>query len=200
MRILIWIGALVPILYALVRFSVEFHPQWMHDILLSLEPYLHRTLTKIPTDPLKFLSDLTGNSALWLLAITLSVTPLRVYLSINLLKYRRLLGLFAFFYAVLHAFLFIGVDQQFQIRGVMHEVSTKPFIAFGMGAFLILLLMALTSTKKLFASFRSWHKLVYIAVVLIAIHYLMSHKTISLTHIAVVGTLITLLALRLVKK
>jgi len=200
MRILIWFGALLPILYALVRFSVEFHPQWIREILVFLEPYLHMTLTKIPTDPLKFLSDLAGNSALWLLAITLTLTPLRVYLSINLLKYRRLLGLFAFFYAFIHALLFIGVDQQFHMRGVTHEVVTKPFIAFGMGAFLILLMMALTSTKKLFASFRSWHKLVYIAVALIAIHYLMSHKTISLTHIAVVGTLISLLALRLLKK
>lgn len=200
MRVLIWIGALVPIVYALIRFSVEFHPQWMHDVLLSFEPYLHMTLTKIPTDPLKFLSDLSGNSALWLLAITLTVTPLRVYLSINFLKYRRLLGLFAFFYVLVHALLFIGVDQQFHVRGVTHEVATKPFIAFGMGAFLILLLMALTSTKKLFASFRSWHKLVYLAVVLIAIHYLMSHKTVSFTHVAVVGTLISLLALRLLKK
>lgn len=200
MRIVIWIGAFLPVMYALLRFSVEFHPQWMRDFLVILEPYLRMTLTKIPTDPLKFLSDLAGNSALWLLAITLTLTPLRVYLSINLLKYRRLLGVFAFFYALIHALLFIGADQQFNVSGVVHEVLTKPFIAFGMGAFVILLIMALTSTKKLFASFRSWHKLVYVAVVLIAIHYLMSHKTVSITHVAVVGTLISLLALRLLKR
>lgn len=200
MRIVIWIGAFLPVMYALLRFSVEFHPQWMRDFLVILEPYLRMTLTKIPTDSLKFLSDLAGNSALWLLAITLTLTPLRVYLSINLLKYRRLLGVFAFFYALIHALLFIGADQQFNVSGVVHEVLTKPFIAFGMGAFVILLIMALTSTKKLFASFRSWHKLVYVAVVLIAIHYLMSHKTVSITHVAVVGTLISLLALRLLKR
>jgi methionine sulfoxide reductase heme-binding subunit len=200
LRILIWLGALSPLVYAGLRFSVEFHPQVLHDILVSLESYIHVILTKSPTDPLKFLSDLAGNSALWLLALTLLVTPLRSYIGINLLKYRRLLGLFAFFYALIHALMFIGIDQQFDLLGVQHEVITKPFIAFGMGAFVILLLMALTSSKKLFAKFRSWHKLVYIGVVLIAIHYLMSHKTITLTHIAVVGTLISLLALRLVKR
>jgi sulfoxide reductase heme-binding subunit YedZ len=197
---LIWIGALLPLAYAGLRFSVAFHPHWLHDILLFMEPYVHVTLTKVPTDPLKFLSDLCGNSALWMLAITLLVTPLRSYVGINLLKYRRLLGLFAFFYAFLHALLFVGIDQQFDLFGVQHEVTTKPFIAFGMGALFILLLMALTSSKKLYAKFRSWHKLVYIAVVLIAVHYLMSHKTVTLTHVAVVATLFMLLALRLLKR
>jgi len=200
MRILIWMGALLPIVYAALRFSVEFHPQGVRDILLFLEPYVQVTLTKTPSDPLKFLSDLVGNSALWMLAITLMVTPLRSYIGINFLKYRRLLGLFAFFYALIHALLFIGVDQQFDFIGVNHEVVSKPFIAFGMGAFLILLLMALTSTRKLFVKFKLWHKLVYIAVVLIAVHYLMSHKTITMMHITVVGTLFSLLALRLVKR
>jgi len=200
MRILIWIGALLPIVYAALRFSVEFHPQTVRDALVFMEPYVQVTLTKVPVDSLKFLSDLAGNSALWMLAITLLVTPLRSYIGINFLKYRRLLGLFTFFYALIHALLFIGVDQQFDFLGVNHEVVSKPFIAFGMGAFLILLLMALTSSKKLFGKFKSWHKLVYIAVVLIAVHYLMSHKTISLTHVAVVGTLFSLLALRLLKR
>lgn len=200
MRVLIWIGALLPLVYAALRFSVAFHPQWLYDILVFLQGYVHLILSGTPTDPLKFLSDLSGNSALWILAITLLVTPLRSYLGINFFKYRRLLGLFAFFYALIHALLFIGVDQQFDLLGVQHEVTTKPFIAFGMGALSILLLMALTSTKKLYAKFRSWHKLVYIAVVLIAIHYLMSHKTVTLTHVTVVGTLFLLLALRLVKR
>lgn len=200
MRIIIWMGTLLPIVYAVFRFSIAFHPQIVHDILVFIESYAYVTLTKIPADPLKFLSDLAGNSALWMLAITLLIAPLRSYIGINLLKYRRLLGLFSFFYALIHALLFIGVDQQFDFLGVNHEVVSKPFIAFGMGAFLILLLMALTSTKKLFGKFKSWHKLVYIAVVLIAIHYLMSHKTVTLTHVAVVGTLFSVLVLRLLKR
>jgi len=200
MRILIWIGDLLPILYAAIRFSADLHPAWLNDIFLFIEGYIRVVLTKTPNDPLKFLSDLCGNSALWLLALTLLLSPLRSYLKINLLPYRRLLGLFAFFYAFIHAMLFIAIDQQFSVTGVIHEVTTKPFIAFGMGAFLILLIMALTSSRKLFSKFKGWHKLIYIAVVLIAVHYLMSHKTVTLTHIAVVGTLFSLLALRLLKR
>lgn len=200
MRIIIWIGALLPTLYAAIRFSVSYHPSWMRDIFVFVERNAHVVLTRAPADPLKFLSDLSGNSALWLLALTLLVTPLRSYLTVNLLGYRRLLGLFSFFYLFVHAMLFVGVDQQFSMAGVSHEISTKPFIAFGMGAFAILALMALTSTKGLYGKFKGWHKLVYAAVVLIAVHYLMSHKTVTLTHVAVVGTLFALLALRLLKR
>lgn len=200
MRVLLWIGALLPILYALIRFGAPWQPHWLYDILGFIDAYLHMNLTTAPADPLKFLMHLSGLSALWLLVLTLTLTPLRVYLSLNLLKHRRFLGLFTFFYAFIHFLLFVGVDQQFDLHGIGHEIVTKPFIAFGMGAFAIVTLMAMTSTKKLFASFRAWHKLVYIAVVLIALHYLLGHKTITLHHIAVVGILFLLLALRLLKR
>lgn len=200
MRILIWIGALLPMVYAAIRFSTPYHPGWLSDIFVFIERYVPFVLTRIPTDPLKFVSDLSGNSALWLLAFTLIISPLRAYLKVNLLKYRRLAGLFSFFYLFVHALLFVGIDQQFNIGGVLHEVSSKPFIAFGMGAFVIMALMAITSTNGLYPKFKGWHKLVYVAVVLIAIHYLMSHKTVTFTHVAVVGTLFSLLALRLLKR
>ena len=200
MRIIIWIGALLPIVFALLRFSAAFHPVWLNEILLFIEGYVHMSLTKFPNDPLKFLINLSGESALWLLAVSLTITPLRSYLKINLLSSRRLLGLFAFFYALIHALLFIGIDQQFDVAGLIHEVTTKPFIAFGMGAFLILLVMALTSTKKLFSNFKGWHRLVYIAVVLIVVHYLMSHKTITWDNLSTAGVLIFLLVLRLIKR
>src|SRR3990167_7481136 len=200
MRILIWIGALLPIVYALLRFSVEFQPEWLRGFFAYLEHFIPLTLTKSPNDPLKFLINLSGNSAFWLLALTLSFTPIRVFFKLNLIRYRRLSGLFSFFYALIHAMLFIGIDQEFNLQDAMHEVLTKPFIAFGMGAFVIMLTMALTSTKKLFGLFRTWHRMVYIAAVLIVIHYLMSHKTITWDNISVAGVLISLLVLRLIKR
>ncbi len=200
MRILFWIGALSPILYALIRFSADIHPQWLRDILVFVQPYLHLTLTRVPTDPLKFLINLSGDSALWMLVGTLTFTPVRVYLHINLIKHRRFFGLFTFFYALIHFLLFFGVDQQFSVSGMTHEVMSKPFIAYGAGAFAILILMASTSTKKLFPKFNKWHKLIYIATVLVAIHYLLSHKTIAPYHVAVAGILFFLLALRLLKR
>lgn len=200
MRIAIWFGALLPIVYALIRFSVELQPEWMRESFVFLEQFVPFTLTKFPTDPLKFLTNLTGDSAFWLLALTLSFTPVRVFLKLNLIRYRRTAGLFSFFYALIHALLFIGIDQEFHIHGVIHEVLTKPFIAYGMGAFLIMLSMALTSSKKLFGLFRTWHRMVYIAAVLIVVHYLMSHKTITWDNIAMGGVLISLLVLRLIKR
>lgn len=200
MRIFIWIGALLPIFYAAIRFSAEIQPQWIRESFVFLEQFAPFTLTKFPTDPLKFLTDLSGDSAFWLLVLTLSITPVRVFLKLNLIQYRRLSGLFSFFYAFIHAMLFIGIDQEFHFNGVMHETLTKPFIAFGMGAFIIMLTMALTSTKKLFGMFRTWHRMVYIAAVLIVVHYLMSHKTITWDHISMGGVLISLLVLRLIKR
>ena len=200
MRFVIWISALLPMVYAAIRFGAPYHPEWLGDIFRFAERYIPFMLSRTPADPLKFLSDLSGNSALWLLAATLFITPLRAYLKINLLRYRRLAGLFSFFYALVHAMLFIGIDQQFDVAGVTHEVLGKPFIALGMGAFVIMALMALTSTNRLYGRFRGWHRLVYVAVVLIALHYLMSHKTVTLTHVAVVGSLFSLLALRLLKR
>lgn len=200
MRFVIWFGALLPIMYALIRFSVEIQPLWMRDIFIFLEHYLPLTLSKFPTDPLKFSLNLSGDSAFWLLALTLTFTPVRVFLKLNLIRYRRLAGLFSFFYALIHAMLFIGIDQEFHIHGVIHEALTKPFIAFGMGAFIIMLTMALTSTKKLFGLFHSWHKMVYIAAVLIVVHYLMSHKTITWDNLSMAGVLIFLLVLRLIKR
>jgi len=200
MRFVIWFGALLPAWYAFVRLSVEIQPEWMRESFIFLEQFIPFTLTKFPTDPLKFLTDLSGDSAFWLLALTLTFTPVRVFLKLNLIRYRRLAGLFSFFYALIHAMLFIGIDQEFHVGGVIHEVLTKPFIAFGMGAFVIMLTMALTSTKKLFGLFRTWHRMVYIAAVLIVVHYLMSHKTITWDHISMAGVLISLLVLRLIKR
>ncbi len=200
MRIVVWIAALLPAAYAAIRFGAPYHPAWLGEILMFAEGYLPLTLSRTPADPLKFLSDLSGTAALWLLAATLFITPLRAYLKINLFGYRRLAGLLSFGYALVHAMLFIGIDQQFDAAGVTHEVVTKPFIALGMGAFVIMALMALTSTKRLYPRFKGWHRLVYVAVVLIALHYLMSHKTVTLTHAAVAGSLFALLALRLLKR
>lgn len=200
MRFVIWFGALLPAWYALIRLSVEIQPEWMRESFIFLEQFIPFTLTKFPTDPLKFLTDLSGDSAFWLLALTLTFTPVRVFLKLNLIRYRRLAGLFSFFYALIHAMLFIGIDQEFHVGGVIHEVLTKPFIAFGMGAFVIMLTMALTSTKKLFGLLRTWHRMVYIAAVLIVVHYLMSHKTITWDHISMAGVLISLLVLRLIKR
>jgi sulfoxide reductase heme-binding subunit YedZ len=197
MRKLIWAAALTPLLYLLWRFSFGMGWGWPDALADHLFAISHISAARFPDDPIKYMSDLTGKTALKLLIITLLISPLNRYLHIRLIKYRRLLGLFTFFYAFLHAGVFVVVDQQLSPAEVWREVLEKPFITFGMGAFLILAFMAATSTKKLFARFVKWHRLVYLAAVLIALHYGMSQKVIGYEAASYIFALVALLAVRL---
>lgn len=128
-------------------------------------------------DPIKHIYTLTGLSAMGFLFLSLALTPLRRVL--NLLRYRRMLGLFALFYASLHFGNFFLLDAQLDLRFVLKETLDKPFITLGMGAFVILIFMGTTSTKRLFAKHHAKHKLVYLALVLILIHETMAQKVLG---------------------
>jgi len=128
-------------------------------------------------DPIKYIFTCTGQSAIVILAISLSLSPIKKV--INLLKYRRMIGLFAFFYAFLHFLNFYILDAQLDFSFVVKETFDKPFVYLGMISFVILFFMALTSTKKLFAKFNKWHKLVYVILVLVVIHASMAQKVLS---------------------
>lgn len=125
-------------------------------------------------DPIKYIYTFTGLSALAFLLLTLSVSPLKKV--INFMIYRRMLGLFALFYATLHFLNFFVLDAQFDFGFVIKESLQKPFIYLGQISFLILIFMGITSTKKLFAKYNSWHKLVYIALIFVVIHEVMAQK------------------------
>lgn len=200
MRKVIWIAALLPFLYLLWRLSFGMGWSWPDALADYLSAVFNILPARFPDDPIKYMSDLTGKTALQLLIATLLVRPVHTYLHIRLIRYRRLLGLFTFFYALLHAGVFFVVDQQMSIVGTWREVLEKPFIALGMTAFLILAFMAATSTKKLFARFVKWHRLVYIAAVLIAMHYAMSQKVIGSETAMYIIALTALLAVRLLKR
>ncbi len=157
-------------------------------------------LGKSPNDPLKFMADLLGINAIHFLIATLSVTPLKSYLKINLIKYRRLLGLWSFAYALMHSLFFFIADNGGSISMMIQDAYKRPFVFFGLVAFLILGMMALTSFKKLYSKFVKWHKLVYVATVCIALHFMMSQKVIGLDVALYVAVLASLLALRLLKR
>lgn len=149
---------------------------------------------------MKFMADLFGITALQFLIASLSVTPIKSYLKINLLKYRRLLGLWTFAYALMHSLYFFLAENEGSLELMYADMLKRPFVLFGASAFLILTMMAVTSHKKLFAKFASWHKLVYLASVLIALHYMMSQKVIDMNVAIYVIVLAGLLALRLIKR
>jgi len=128
-------------------------------------------------DPIKLIYTYTGISTIILLMISLAIRPLKKV--VNFMKYRKMIGLFVFFYAFLHFLNFYVLDAQFDFSFVVKETLDKPFVYLGMISFGILLFMALTSTKKLFRKFNSWHKLVYISLVLVTIHASMAQKVLS---------------------
>ena len=187
----IWILALTPLTYGSYVFfwTIGFLPESLTGIIGE----------KV-ADPVKFILDLAAITAVHFLIATLLVTPLRKFLKINFMKYRRLLGLWTFTYALIHFSLFLMqlfLDTGFDTESIYEELIKKPFIFIGLTAFLILLFMAITSFKKLYAKFVKWHKLVYIVVVLVSIHFMMSQKILSTTEGIYILVFIALLLVRM---
>jgi len=134
-------------------------------------------------NPIEFFLRTTGVLTLSFLIITLSITPLRKMFGWNaLIKYRRMLGLFAFFYGTLHLVTYSVFDRSLSLSSIVGDVAQRPFIAIGMGAFLMLIPLAVTSTngwvKRLGG--KKWarlHRLTYVAAILGVIHFWMIVKS-----------------------
>ena len=132
-------------------------------------------------DPVKTLQVVTGLACLNLLLVTLAVTPLRRYLKWNFLgQYRRMLGLSAFGYAVVHLLIYVVFDQSLDPRLIWDDTIEHPRIAVGALAVLCLTPLAITSTDKMIRRLgKNWgklHRLVYPATALGVLHYLMVQK------------------------
>jgi sulfoxide reductase heme-binding subunit YedZ len=132
-------------------------------------------------NPLETLTDHTGQWALRFLLLGLLITPLRELTGwVSLIRYRRLIGLFAAFYATAHMALWLFIDQQLDWRLLLEDVLDRPYITLGFMGWLLLLPLVATSTKgmikKLGASWRKLHRAVYIIPVLGVVHYTMSLK------------------------
>lgn len=128
-------------------------------------------------NPLEFITRSTGTWALvWLLA-SLAVSPLRQLPGLTpLLRLRRMLGLYAFFYACLHLLTYLWFDQFFAWSAIVHDIGKRPFITVGFATWLLLLPLAITSTDAMMRRLRRrWqrlHRLVYLAAPLAVLHYL----------------------------
>lgn len=127
-------------------------------------------------NPIEFVTRSLGTWALSFLLITLTITPLRRLTGQgHWLRYRRMLGLFAFFYATLHLLSYLWLDQFFDWREILVDIYKRPFITAGMTAFLLLLPLAATSTDRAMRTLkRNWqrlHRLVYPAALAAVLHY-----------------------------
>jgi sulfoxide reductase heme-binding subunit YedZ len=133
---------------------------------------------RLGTNPIETATHRTGWWALAFLLLTLAVTPARQLTGWgSLIKLRRLLGLFAFFYATLHLAIYVGVDQFFAFEYMLEDVRERPYITVGFTAFLILVPLAATSTKRMVRRLggKRWgrlHRLVYVAAALGVLHFL----------------------------
>ena len=134
------------------------------------------------TNPIEFLVRTTGVLTLIFLLITLAVTPLRKIFGWNgLIKYRRSLGLIAFFYGCLHLLIYFIFEKNSYLVDVLRDVLERPFILVGMLAFLLMIPLAVTSTnamiKRLGRKWVSLHKLAYIIAILGVLHFYMLVKS-----------------------
>jgi len=163
---------------------------------------------RLGADPMRYLEQALGLWALRFLIATLSVTPLRQLLNINLLRYRRALGLLAFYYAALHLTTYIVLDQGLDFAAIFADIVKRPYITIGMATFVVLLPLAVTSNN---ASIRrlggqAWarlHRLVYLAAMGAVLHFLLVVKSWPpepLVYAAIMGTLLGYRILRFVFK
>lgn len=128
-------------------------------------------------NPVETLQHTTGDWSLRFLVLTLSITPLRKILRLpELVRFRRMLGLYAFFYVCLHLLTYLGPDQNFNPAGMLQDIAKRRFITVGFAAFLLLIPLAVTSTTGWIRRLggKRWaqlHRLVYLVAVLGVIHY-----------------------------
>jgi sulfoxide reductase heme-binding subunit YedZ len=145
----------------------------------------------------------TGRWALKFLLISLAVTPVRRITGWNVvIQYRRMLGLFAFFYATLHFFSYWAFDLTFSVGAMAGDILKRPFIAMGFAAFLLLIPLALTSTKgwirRLGKKWTLLHRLVYVSAICAVIHFAWKVKVFTGDPVLYAVILTLLLGFRLV--
>jgi len=132
---------------------------------------------ELSANPVEFIEHATGDWALRFLLITLAVTPLRKIFEQPLLtRFRRMLGLFAFFYTCVHLLMYLTFDQSFDMKAVVADVWKRPYITVGMAGFLLMTPLAVTSTAAMVRRLgpRRWqllHRLIYFCTLAGVIHY-----------------------------
>jgi methionine sulfoxide reductase heme-binding subunit len=161
------------------------------------------THDELGANPITELEIETGLWTLRLLAVTLAVTPLRRLSGWNgVVKYRRMLGVFTFFYATVHLSMWVGVDWFFDWGAMGHELVKHRYIYIGMLTWLLLLPLAVTSTRRAIRRLgKNWiklHRLVYIAAITGTVHYLWAVKKDTFFPLIYLGVFVVLLGYRLV--
>ncbi len=154
---------------------------------------------QLGAEPVKALEHALGEAALYMLVAGLAITPLRRLAGINLLKYRRAIGLACFFFVVTHLLTWAVLDVQ-RLDQVWADILKRPYITVGMAAFALLIPLAVTSNnlsvRRLGPRWRKLHVLVYPAAFLGALHYVLLAKGLQLKPLLFFTVIVLLLAMR----
>ncbi len=154
-------------------------------------------------NPVKEFEHLLGIWALRLIIATLAITPLRDLAGINWIRYRRALGLLAFYYVLMHFSVYLLLDLQLNFAAVGGDIAKRPYITIGFAALVLLVPLAVTSNnwsiRRLGQSWIRLHKLIYLIALGGAVHYVLAVKSVTLgpfMHIALIGLLLAYRSVR----
>lgn len=152
-------------------------------------------------NPIEEITHRTGWWALFFLTVTLAITPLRRLAGKpGWVRYRRLVGLFAFFYATLHFLTYLVLDQFFGWSYIIEDIAERPFITVGFAAWLLLLVLAVTSTtgwiRRLRKNWQRLHRLIYAAALAGGVHFLWKVKADAREPVVFLAAIVLLLLLR----
>ena len=155
-------------------------------------------------DPVRDIEHRLGRTAIYFLIATLTVTPLLRLTRLNLMRFRQALGLICFTYLVCHLAAWVVFDMGLLWAQIVRDVIKRPYLIFGMIAFLMLLALAVTSNRwsirRMGANWRRLHRLIYPAAILAAVHWLWALKVWESWPLMILSVILTLLSLRLLGK
>ena len=157
---------------------------------------------KLGPEPVKEITHFTGEWTLIFICLTLSMTPLKRLTNLTMwVSFRRMLGLFVFFYASLHLLTYIVIDYRFNWQPILDDVFKKKYIFIGFASWVLLIPLAITSSQKMIKLLKNnWkrlHRLIYIIAIFGSLHYIWLSKTIFFKPLVYLVIILVLLALRI---
>ncbi|KXG86843.1 protein-methionine-sulfoxide reductase heme-binding subunit MsrQ [Agrobacterium bohemicum] len=154
-------------------------------------------------NPVKEFEHLLGTWALRFLCIGLVVTPLRDLFNVNLIAYRRALGLIAFYYVLAHFAVYIILDRGLVFSSILSDILKRPYIMFGMAALVMLIPLALTSNRwsirRLGSRWNTLHKLSYFILIAGVLHFVLARKSLTLEPVFYLSVMFILLGYRAIR-
>ena len=157
---------------------------------------------KLGPEPVKEITHFTGEWTLIFICLTLAMSPLKRFTTfIFWTKIRRMLGLFVFFYATLHLFIYVGIDYRFEWQPILDDVIKKKYVFIGFSAWLLLIPLAATSSQKMIKvlkqNWKKLHRLIYLIAIFGSLHYIWLSKTIFFKPLVYTSIIFLLLLLRI---